>query len=344
VTLVVCFLAAVAGARTPASQARSKPPAPAALPDDLVLPYPATAPALVGPTAVLSLDGLDRDRFTFRMQADLTPLQSPSAATVDAVFARLAADPRWRVGRDGAGRVAFLRTGSPPGIGPDGWSITDDACFRVAIRAGSDSDDRWTNGAQVSRVPAGAGAFGVDGFRPEGGACGPLATALRVEGGLSVEVFESGATTARPVTVAALTDVAALVRDVAASHATATAPVDPLDLPPGEPREGIGADLTVAAAGPGQLAVSGRVDPGEPGVVWVRLLDAQGVAWEEQAVAAGTLEQAGWSTRPWVGFYVASRFAVPPGAAFEVTAEWWFHGDAGSHRRLLAVPVTVPSR
>jgi hypothetical protein len=109
----------------------------------------------------------------------------------------------------------------------------------------------------------------------------------------------------------------------------------------------VGPTAVVSLDGPsgsGVLEVSGRIDPGERGLLWVRVLDAQGVAWEEAAVAAGTLEEPGWSTREWVGFYYASQFPVPPGPAFEATAEVWFHGASGSTRRLLALPVTVPSR
>ena len=115
-------------------------------------------------------------------------------------------------------------------------------------------------------------------------------------------------------------------------------------LPKGEPARAM-PELLLASPGPGLLEVWGRVNPGEPGTTWLRLLDPALAAWEEAAVGAGTAEVIGWSADPRQQFYFQSVFPVPAGDRFSGTAELWFRPDAsGPPTRLAAFIVDIPSR
>ena len=118
----------------------------------------------------------------------------------------------------------------------------------------------------------------------------------------------------------------------------------PWFLPNGEPLQS-GPTVEVNAVERGVLETRARVNPEAPGWTWVRFLDGDLNAWEEEAVAAGTRERVGWSKDPTQRFYLEGTFPVPRGRKFSGTLEVWFQGDDGSApRRLDAMPVTVPKR
>lgn len=338
--LLLPLLAVVALAKKP-----KHAPAVRAVPDP-VLPSgdaaAVAAPRLTGHAAVLALDGLDRDRYSFTFDADTSALAGLDDAGVDAVFAALAADPAWRVTRDAGARVAWLRAEDT--VGPDGWHTVPGGCWRVGVREARAIEPDWAASEHVVRVPAGTARIALRGFRPDGPACAAIATALRVEGALAVEIFEAGPADARPVTTEALGAVPRAVADATTAAATVLASgFDALALPDGEPARIERPTVTVGPAGAGAVAVAARVNAGEPGWAWVRVL-AGGVPWEEARLGPATLEQPGWSGDPSQGFALRAVAPVPPGPAFDGVAEVWFQGADGRVRRLCAGSVTVPTR
>lgn len=319
-------------------------PPPPALPSGDV--DPAVAPRLTGPDSVLSLEGLSRDSVSFAFRVDTSALLDLDDDAIDAVFAELAADPNWRVTLDAGARVAWLR--SPEDeyvVGVDGWRVASDRCSRIGVREGATIEPEWASSDRVVRVAAGKGGVEAHGFRPDGGVCAKLAVALRVEGDLTLEIFEASAAEQRPLARQALGDVPmAVLNTLAAADAIAADGFDPLGLPDKEPLRIAGPTITLAASGAGELLMRARVNPGEPGWTWLRVVTADGAAWHEAALARATLEAPGWSKDPTHGFYLQSTIPVPPGAALSATAELWFQGVDGDPRRLVAAPVTVPAR
>ncbi len=352
--LLVSFPSADAAKRRRADVQEPRGPAPAVLPAvDLEPPYPFPAPTLHGPTSVLALQGLTRDAVSFRLETDLSSLSGLEPQAVDAIFAQLAADPRWRVSRaeDGT-RVAVLREGeTEPDIGPGGWHLEKNRCFRVALRE-SVGGGEWATSERVTRVSSDAGGMDLEGFRPDGGVCARLATAVRVEGTLILEVFEAGPPEERPVTIAAVGDLPFRLTNLRyAVETIARDGYDALSMPDGEPSADDDPSVEVAATGD-QLEVSGRMNPGAPGWTWIRVLGDDGQPWEERAVALGTLEQVGWSLEPSEQFYLQGALVVPSGSGFDGTAEVWFQPDPEAlgpddepgPRVLHSQPVTIPPR
>jgi hypothetical protein len=293
-------------------------------------------PQLTGPDSVLSLEGLTREQVSFTFKVDTAPLAKLDGASVDAVFAALAADPNWRVTMDGGSRVAWRRSPADQYVvGVDGWRIAPGGCSRVGVREGRTIEPSWSSSPKVARVPAGQALVAVDGFRPDGGVCIKLATAIRIDGALGLELFEAAGTEDRPLTKQILGEVPYVVLNVvAALDAVEADGFDPLSLPEKEPLRISGPTLVVTAAGPGEILIRGRVNPGETGWSWIRLVAADGTAWEPDLVGRATLEQPGWSHDPSQGFYLQSTVPAPTGTAFQGTVELWFQGEDGPPRLL----------
>jgi hypothetical protein len=115
-------------------------------------------------------------------------------------------------------------------------------------------------------------------------------------------------------------------------------------MPNDEPRPLAQTTVSLAGGGAERLVLTGRANPGEGGLTWLRVLDAKGQPWHADPVAAATLERVGWSDAPGEGFYLQSTFAAPAGEAFAGTAELWFQPDDGDPRVLTTIPLEIPAR
>ena len=113
-------------------------------------------------------------------------------------------------------------------------------------------------------------------------------------------------------------------------------------LPPGEPGSA-SSDIQLDTPRKGELSWSARINPQEPGWIWLRLLRS-GKSWEDVTVAGATRERVGYSKDPARTFLAQGRFAVPSGEAFDGVAEVWFLPDTGDARRLHRADVAVPAR
>jgi hypothetical protein len=322
----------------------------AELPSTATDAHPLPVPALFGPDAVLALEGLTREQVSFTFEADLSALADLDPGGIDSVYSHLEADPRWRVTRSrDRTRLATLRhvEGDTRSIAQSGYHMSDDHCYRVALRDGGSDPGGWVLSERVAHAePTAQSKLELHGFRPEGGTCGRLATAAVISGAVNLEVFESGPMDARPITLSVLSEVPYLVSNLSQGREIVRAVGhDPLHLPAGEPLPIDGPTLSVTAAGPQALLVSARVNPGAAGFTWLRLVDgATAAPWHADAIAAGTLERIGYSDDPSRGFYLQSTFGAPAGEAFEGVAELWFQSDGEEPRRLHAQRIEVPAR
>ena len=318
-----------------------------AVPLDASVVY--TQPTLDGERGALDLKSLVRSELTYDLTMETSALSELDEKAAEALVIHLASDPRWRVYHDGsvlvAARRAETRTGSWA-IDSSGYHQTDAGPWRVLLRFdGWPAAHPWATSDFVAHAKASAGRAQLGGFVPTNSVYeGNIITAMSVESDVvNLDVYESGPQENRPRTAAALSEVPPLVYNAQVlGDRLHKSGHERLMLPKGEPlRQGPAVELL--PAGEGQLEWRARVNPGEPGWVWLRITDGQR-AWDEVNVASETREASGWSAKPEMAFFAQSRFEAPAGAAFDATAEVWFLPETGDARALARVPVRVPAR
>ncbi|MFT7519459.1 MAG: hypothetical protein ACI9MC_001601 [Kiritimatiellia bacterium] len=313
-------------------------------------PYePSTEPpSLEGERFALDLKSLVRSRTDFSLRMDTSVLADLDEKGRDAVMAHFAADPRWRVSEAEETLVAMRRTHREGlwSLPAHGYHMSESETWRVVVRfADWRPDLPWSTSQFVTRVDAKAGEADIHGFVPKLDVWnGQVATALSIDAEhVHLDVFESGDPDVRERTAAALSEIPNTLANVLI-RADFFMPRghDPLLLPPSEPGISTKA-LTFRSPYSGELEWTARLNPGEPGWIWLRLAYDDDT-WEEVAVAAGTKERVGWSPEASEGFYAQATFPVPHGDGFLADAEVWFHPDHGDPRRLLRTEVQVPAR
>ncbi len=314
-------------------------------------PYAAQValPPLTGGTSALDLERLARVVTTFTLVVDTSVVAEIDADEAKGLRAHLAADPRWRMTLWDGALLAFERheKGQERAVPWHGFRDRRTSIVRVALRFTPWPDgSAWASSPLVSRATPGVDDIRLHAFVLSPPWTGWLGTALAIEGEhVAFDIYEAEPTGDRGQTVSTLVYKLPLLDALRREAAVATTGgFIPHRLPNGEPLQE-GPPAEVNGMGPGLIEVRARVNPREPGWVWVRLLDADLVPWEPEAVGAGTLERVGWSADPSHRFYLQSIFPVPRGRRFSGTVEIWFQPDAGgAPRRLDAMPVDVPWR
>lgn len=306
-------------------------------------------PTLEGERGALDLKSLVRSQLTYDLTMETSALSELDDGDAEALLIHLASDPRWRVYNDGSVLVAARRTRDASGewsIDSSGYHETDGGPWRVLLRFdGWPAAHPWATSDFVARAKASAGRAQVGGFIPSNSVYeGNVITAMSVESDvISLDVYESGPQENRPRTAAALSEVPPLVYNAQTlGDRLHRAGHEPLMLPKGEPSRS-GPSVELIPAGDGQIEWRARVNPGEPGWVWLRITNGEG-AWDEVDIASGTREASGWSSASDTAFLAQSRFPATSGPAFDATAEVWFLPETGDARALARVPVRVPSR
>jgi hypothetical protein len=318
-----------------------------AVPLDTAVEYP--QPVLMGDRTALDLKSLVRSKLDYDLTMETSVLSELDADDAEALLVHLAADPRWRVYNDGSVLVAARRSQDRSGdwtVSASGYHDDDGAPWRILLRFdGWPAAHPWATSELVARAKASAGRAHLGGFVPANSVYeGNVITAMSVESDLvSLDVYESGPQEARPRTAAALSEVPPLVYNAQVlGDRLRKSGHERLMLPKNEPSR-TGTSVELVDAGAGQLDWRARVNPGEPGWVWLRITDGD-QAWDEVNVASGTREASGWSSAPDAAFFAQSRFTAPAGPAFDATAEVWFLPTTGDARELARVPVRVPAR
>ena len=286
--------------------APSLPPC-VALDDDLPLQLPAT----------LDLESLARQQSRFTIEVpDLNVLDTVDEPGAEALLAKLSADPGWRVHQRAGTLVALQR--QPEG----GWSVPasgyhDDGedTWRVLLRF-SDWPEAslWASSPRVAVADASSGEVVVRAY-PAGD--GRRSTALSIRAPhVSLELLEVTAASGIPRTAAALSVLFSQIRSQQARSVSAVG----------------GEGLSLYWQQDGTLDARAWANPGAPGRVWLRLLDAGGDVLEADAVACATAESIGWSAVPAQRFYFQAQLAL---VGTPATAQLWFQPDAGGPAALL---------
>lgn len=304
-------------------------------------------PPLDGATSLLGLEDLVVREIYYDLALDRRWLARAQGHEQE-VLEALAADPRWRVGQEGAVVVAVRREhdGSAWTVGRTGYHGDGSAVWRTAVRfADWPAAMPWGGAEQIVRVeaddrPIKLGSYAVPGIRWEDA----RATALSVSSsGVGLDLYELGPTEARRHTADGFRQAAAVV---GAATAVSMRKREGRSVRPvradGEPNDDLGVEIL--SPRDGWLEVRARANPGGPGWTWVRLV-VDGAAWAESEVGAGTRERIGHSPDANEGWYLQGRFPVPSGEAFEAVAQVWHVPDGdGPIRPVLETPVTVPAR
>jgi len=323
------------------------PPLPPASSDS---PYSVKAPipGVVGKDGTFDLERLGRVMTSYSIDLDATAIDRITEEQAKAIERHLAADPRWRLVEWEGALVAFLRheAGKERTVRWDGFRERPKDVQRVAIRFEPwPATSGWGTSPYVSHVDAGNTHMTMKDFvLSDPPWAGWHATALAIEGPhLAFDVYEARPSEDRDGTIDALMYQIPVIEALATySSEVATRGYVRAILPRGEP-DRTGPVAEINAVGPGMLEVRARVNPGEAGWTWARILDEALVPWEALPVAAGTRERIGWSSVPTERFYLEGVFPVARGSKMAGTLEIWFQPDAGGEpRRLDALPITIP--
>ena len=311
-------------------------------------PAHAGSPALEGDRMALDLKSLARTQLDYTLHMETGALATVSEADQRLLLTHLAADPRWRVAEVDGVLAATRRE-----QGANGWTIpasgyhrASTGPWRVLLRFGAwPSDHPWNRSEFVGRAKADAASATVRGFLPPDEIWqGNVTTALTVDAGrLALDVYEMGPEADREHTRWALGELPSMLHNVRMMrNSLSSVGHEPILLPRGEPVSGP-PSVEVRAAGAGEIEVRARINPGQAGWTWVRLVrDDRPV--EELAMVAATRERIGWSPSADKQFYAQSRVPIASGPAFAARAEVWFQADGGPPVRLHAQPVQVPAR
>jgi hypothetical protein len=306
------------------------------------------SPALRGDRQALDLRSLHRTQLDYTLTVDLSALSRVTPTSVVPLFSHLASDPRWRVSEI-EGLITAVRRTEHSGrwtLGGSAYNAAAEGPWRVLLRSGRWSDDHpWEASELVSRVTPADQRVLLAGFVPPTMVPdGRVSTALSlVSSALTLDVYELGPSEDRPRTSWALEELPSLIHNTSLrSEKITRMGFDGLLLGGNEPVRGE-ATLRLVGVGPGELEFVARLNPGQPGWIWLALRTGDG-AYEEFAVTAGSRERIGWSADPAHKFYAQSRLMLPRGPAFSAKAEVWFLPDRGDARMLLSRPVEVPAR
>jgi hypothetical protein len=302
-------------------------------------------------------------------------IEAPSERARDLLLRQLASDAAWRVVRIGAtaaspGTLAAIKRDYVGEQLPSEERILADAAplppwrwtrngfvsrldgsqarqTRVLIRFGAATDRFWSDPRLASTAALDAARIEVDVFRSAGDV--PLLESYLVleGGGIGIEIFEAHADLRRGFTAAAIAETRALIRTVQARADGGAGGLDRSRKTPGSIVPGERPAMRIEAAGlPGRFAVGGHANPGQPGWLYVKVLDAvSGASLQSAAEERDTSEYAGWSDDSREQFYfngLAQCRASGGPAAVTARFELRFVADDGGERLLLAVeqPVT----
>lgn len=327
------------GAESGAEPAALPPPVSPLVAPSVLPPGAPALPPLSGATADLDLVTLTSTTTSFTIEADTAMFVADDPRVAPRLLAALELDPRWRVGLWEGQTVAWQRRADAAGWrAPWGgyWldgAVTSRALLRFDARP---EGHPWSLSGLVARNLAGVPKLRVKGWRVDDGAwTGQQAAAFTIDGaGISFEMHEIAQNLQLTATQRALG--AATLRTKAVVDQVARGDLQRSTLamvPRGEPE--LGDASAVVSSRDGVLDIRGRVNPRQPGWTFVRLLDADGAAVREGAVASATAERVGYdendavvaffqSEVPWVG-------AVPRTGQVEV---WFAPDDGGDVRRL----------
>ena len=316
----------------------SPPTSPLALTDTAPVGAP-ELPPLSGATTNLDMVSLTQTIQTFTIESDTSMFTATDPRVAGRLQLALQFDPRWRVGLWGGQRVAWSRLADPQGWSAPwgGYRDTDGHTIRSMFRFEARPDQHpWSASGLVARNVAGATTMQVVAWKVDRGLWkDQLAAAFTIDGaGMSLEVHEISPRLTLAGTQKELQQATMRTRAIADQVARGNLQRTSLAMVPrGEPR--IGSPFVQVAQQEGSLDVRGRVSTSEPGWLWVRLVQPDGQAWEEDMVALATAERTGWDTNPEVVSYFQSTIPHAAAAPTEGRVEVWFQSDASSEIRQL---------
>ncbi|HCH61966.1 MAG: hypothetical protein CL927_19240 [Deltaproteobacteria bacterium] len=304
-------------------------------------------PLLSGATRDLDLVTLTSSTQTFTIEADTRMFTATDPRVGRRLQLAFEFDPRWRVGLWDGQPVAWSRQAdtagwhTPWGGYRQGEGHTIRAMFRFAQRP---ADHPWSASGLVARNEAGTLVMQVMAWKVDRGAWqGQHAAAFTIDGNsLSLEVHEIASELTLTGTQRALRSASlrtkAIADQVERDHLQRTGLAM---VPPGEPR--LGNPFAEVRNIEGQLDIRGRVNPGAPGWIWLRIVDAESQAWNEEAVAVVTAERVGWDANPSVVSYFQSAIPELDSAPESGTVEIWFHPDDSTEVKALGTfPFPAP--
>lgn len=302
-------------------------------------------PALLGSN--FDLTSLSRTELTWTIGSDVSFLDDLDEAVV---LKQLAADPRWRVGREEGGVVAVSRqpvagkltTWSMPW---HGYVVGESDCARTGLTF----TDRtrtwaWSDSELVATTASTDAEHRMSGVRLLGRACrDQMGSALVIQGPIALEIFESSHDDSRKHTVSVFEDVQQLREVALRGKQIARDGYSAALLPEAGVR--IGHPSLELEPSPSGIALEAWQNVGAAGWSWLRVLDADLHPWEEAAIATATLERVGWSPDVQERFLMQAEIPLPEGNGFAGTAEIWVVLDGEDMpTRVDTAPIKIPSR
>ena len=319
---MIALLLACTPKHVPAPAPPPPPPPPVVIPD--LSGSGPTVPDLRAGSS-LELTSLTWSHVRFTISADTAALSTIDAAHADALQQHLCADPRWKVHRRSGVLTAEKRTrlGSAWRLPPSGYHEDSERMWRIAVRFDDrDPDATWAESELVSLAQAGDPTITVNGTPLLGEQDGQLATAIVVEAPqLAVEIFEAGPEGDRRITAKALGSIPVVLPGVSAER-VATSGFDPSWMSAVHVRSGE-ASAALQPSEAGFSEVTGWLNPGGPGWTWLRLLDAEGLPWQDEVVPAWSTERIGWGD----GLFFFQAIVPTPEPVAAVTAQIWHLPD-----------------
>ncbi len=288
----------------------------------------------------INLVTLTTSIMSYTIEANTSMFSVTDGRVVERLRETFEQDPRWRVGLWEGQTVAWPRQGdrelwtSAFGGYQSTFGATARGLFRFQERPAAHP---WQTSELVARNAAGTQAMKVKGWKVSQGPWeGQTAAAFTVDGpGVSFEMHEIAPQLGLQATQAALRDVTLRAQMVTDQVARGELQRSTLAMVPrGEPR--IGDPYAFVTVSGDAVEVRGRVNPGEPGWIWVRLVDPRGERWHEEEVAVWTAERIGWDAQPTVVSYFQSTVPQAMGLFPEGTVEVWFRADKTAEVRKVA--------
>lgn len=332
-----------ASAPSPPATARAPAAAPPSAPPRLpaVVPPPSAppAPALEGKINAVELAGTSKSRVIFTLGGDLSPLERIDAAELPTLTEHLAANPRWRLTRWEGALVAFRRVeDSRLGrtLGWAGYHSTDDATWRSLLRLSArDPASEWSRSPLVGRFRPTDSSLKLQAWQPPGeGRYDWRAAALEANGPVvSLEIHEEARNLELTRTAEALREAMRALLNFDQFKEEGDAAQAPWGwLPPGEPSPDPAGLWLTPLSGQG-LDLRGRLNPGGAGWTWARITDGQGRPWQEELVAAATLERIGWSASPAQTFWFQGRIPTEEPLPAGAVVEAWHQAEGDTEPR-----------
>lgn len=303
------------------------------------------APPLAAEATSVDLRKYVQERQRFTLEVDPSGVAALDEAHAAAVMDMLAADPRWRVTRWEGGEMALARAQGED----EAWTVPVSGylgdgsarLWRTAVRFGPRGpEDPWASSSLVARAPPhGPTVAGLGWRMGEGAWKGWWVSALVVQGPLgALEIHELSPELDLDQTATAIQRVPPYLEALAAVSNSGVRVVTTL-LSSREPAK-VPAALTFQPMGEGEWELRGRLNAGQRGWTWVRVMDPAGLPWHEEILGPASLERLGWGEDPAGMFYLQSRLRLPEPPPPGGLAEAWFVGDDGGPPRLLgAFPI-----